>query len=227
MTGITIGQIIASETHQISNNIRIIEDYAFSSCRRLTSVTFISNTAFHDCPIIQYFEFHHPIKCFYECKKLKFVDLRNVKTIQENAFEDCALLESIIMTKVQIIGRSSFMNCYSLQYIDLPSVDVIGHGAFNSAGLKSIKSSERIQKFDDAAFVNCGNFESFNVPPNIKIISRGCIGSCRSLKSIVFHEGLLAIGDSSFYMCDSLEDVNSWCFCLLSFNKFSNDTRKC
>ena len=72
--------------------------------------------------------------CFYDCGNLESVDLKNVITIDNYAFENCNSLETLtIPSSVTTIGYSAFAYCSSIESLTIPSsVISIGSDAFSN-----------------------------------------------------------------------------------------------
>jgi hypothetical protein len=140
----------------------------------------------------------------------------NVKSIPDNCFGDCVLLESVtIPLSVNTIGNGAFKNCVSIKEIAIPSsVTSLGASAFeNCSGmttfdfgkrnteltvgdyllsgctsLKTINSLDSIPAFTKYMFAGVG-IESFVVPAHITDLSvEGVFMNCASLKTVTFNE---------------------------------------
>lgn len=102
--------------------------------------------------------------CKYEgCLNLTSLSLgENVKSIGENAFNQCSALTSVsIPNSVTTIGRRAFDDCPSLTSVSIPnSVISIGSSAFEDANLNSIYSyiesptSSTGSSFDISNYIN-------------------------------------------------------------------------
>ena len=105
-------------------NCKLIEDYAFYSCKDLEEIT-IANDA-----IIKDF-------AFYNCVKLQTINRANViKDIGNSAFENCfqLKLKNKPFLWAEYIGNNCFKNCYNLieQYLQLDNCKYIGNNAFEN-----------------------------------------------------------------------------------------------
>ena len=162
----------------IPNSVTSIGDYAFHSCRGLTSieipnsVTSIGNGAFSSC------------------SGLTSIEIPNsVTSIGDNAFYSCRGLTSITIGEgVTSIGDGAFDSCRGLTNIEIPnSVTSIGEYAFDScSGLTSITIGEGVTSIGYRAFRDCTKLTSIYIPNSVTSMSassyshsqfRGCSSS--------------------------------------------------
>lgn len=139
-------------------NTTYVDDWTFTNCPRLHTVTFNENLksigkgAFKDCP------------------SLKEIDFRSVTKIGVSAFENCTALSQINLSKVETINGSAFEGCTSIETLDIPkSLQSIGGSAFkNCSGLKTIN------------WLPVGERQDRN-HPNLKEIGGQAFAGCTSL----------------------------------------------
>ncbi len=157
-------------------NTKVISDYTFSNCSRLTSivipdsVTSIGNYAFYGCTGLT-----------------SIVIPDSVTSIGYQAFEDCSGLTSIVIPdSVTSIGDYAFYGCTGLTSIVIPdSVTSIGWGAFkNCSGLTSIVIPDSVTSIGWGAFQNCSGLTSIVIPDSVTSIGESAFSGCSSLISI-------------------------------------------
>ena len=154
-----------------------IGDYAFYSCKSLTSVT-IPNSV----ESIGY-------NAFYNCKGLTSVTIpESVTSIGDWAFAYCSGLTSVtIGNGVTSIGSSAFRECDGLTSVTIPnSVTNIGEYAFYyCTSLTSVTIPDSVTNIGNYAFLNCsamtnvvfmGNAPTVGVNPFYGVAS-GCVAS--------------------------------------------------
>lgn len=111
---------------------------------------------------------------FRECSAIKSVDIASsVKIIKQNAFIDCASLETIVIpSSVESIGYCAFMNCSSLKSLDIPSsVKTIGSAAFSGCTqVESVNLSDGIERIEGSAFENCNSMYTVEIPDSVMFI---------------------------------------------------------
>ena len=131
----------------IPGTVTSIGDYAFSTCRGLTSITIPNSvTRIGD-------------NAFSWCNNLTHIDIPNsVTSIGNDAFYSCSGLTSVtIPNSVTSIGNRAFYRCSSLTSIDCPnSVTSIGDEAFSDCrSLTSVTIPNSVSSIGYRAFSNC------------------------------------------------------------------------
>lgn len=138
---------------------------------------------------------------FYGCEELTSVELsKNLQIIGNAAFSGCSSIAEISLpNKLIQISPYSFSTCRSLTSIHLPgSVNKIGTAAFfNCKKLESIEFESGLEVIEHGAFIGA-KIESLEFPDTLKIIEKDAFNSCIYLKSILFNNGLISIGDNAF-----------------------------
>lgn len=130
-----------------------------------------------------------------------------IKSIDEYAFYNCILLESIGF------GSGSENESYT------SSVDggtEINFSDFSVSETFSENSSIELNHFlagnlteiCEFAFYGCGNLRDIHIPDGVKVIGRGAFANCSLLSSIRFPHGLKRICRAAFWDCESLTYVN-------------------
>lgn len=100
---------------------------------------------------------------FSECRKLKKIDLSNVKTIERNAFSYDDELDDLTIG-AENIGSSAFYKCISLKNITLKEgLKTVGAFTFSYNTFTSIKIPKSITKVYDDAFKYCDKLDKIEV----------------------------------------------------------------
>lgn len=110
-----------------------------------------------------------------------------VTAIGDQAFYDCASLQSIILPEgLQSIGNRAFTLCTSLGTIELPSsLSSIGYRAFSSCeSLKSMVVPEGITTLGIYTFSQCRSLESVTLPSTLQNMDDGVFSGCPALADI-------------------------------------------
>ena len=216
----------------ISRSITSIGEWAFSSCKGLTSiiipdsVTSIGCEAFSHCsgltsiivaqdnPI-----YHSSGNCIIEtasktlisgCQNSVIPDDGSVTSIGNDAFSGCSGLTSItIPDRVTSIGEWAFSYCSGLTSITIPdSVTSIGEWAYyNCSNLTSITIPDSVTSIGSSAFYDCSNLTSINIPGSVTIIERSVFHGCSGLTSITIPGSVTSIGDGAFSYCSGLTSI--------------------
>jgi hypothetical protein len=125
--------------------------YAISSIQLNEGITYIGTYAFYNCKYVESIEI--PV---------------SVKTIGDNAFEECRKLSEIrfaeggALTKV---GNWAFYKCHKLSQMSIPEgVEQIGYGAFYAcSNLKEISMPSTLEWIGDNALTDCVKLEKMHV----------------------------------------------------------------
>ena len=113
----------------------------------------------------------------------------NVTSISDNAFKNCKVLTSVIISKgISNIGYSAFSGCSNLTSINIPN-------SMTNIGFY--------------AFCECGGLTSINIPNNVTDIGGYTFYGCSGLTSINIPNSVAdEIGDYAFYGCSGLTSIN-------------------
>lgn len=171
---------IPSEIYGVS--VTTIGKYAFSNCKKLTSVSIpstvaeIEMSAFNNCSQLTSVLIPNSVVTmggsssavnsgvFYNCDKLESITVPgSVKRLSNYTFYGCDNLKTVVLEDgVEEIGRSAFGSCKSLVDITLPnSVTSIESRAFvECTNLKTISIGSGIKHIDDSAFVSTSSLEN-------------------------------------------------------------------
>lgn len=144
---------------------------------------------------------------FYRYSTLKTVTLpADITEIPESFFEGSTIESIVIPSKVEVIGRESFIRCENLKSVDIQSnvLTEIELWAFRECtSLESIRLPDSVKEID-AAFVGCTSLKSINLPNDITLCG-ATFYDCSSLSEIIIPEGgkIRKFG-SDFEGCSSL-----------------------
>lgn len=133
----------------------------------------------------------------------------DVVRIADSAFENCTMLEQIIMwAELEEIGASAFKGCTGLKEIYIGSdMKIIGSHAFEGCtGVTSllIWNAETI---GDYAFAGCTGIEWVEIPMDVISIGNHAFDGCTALTSVIVWDDNTAIGKDAFANCPNLYDV--------------------
>lgn len=133
-----------------------------------------------------------------------------VKSIGENAFNDCTGLTSIVIPNtVTSIGSKAFFNCIALSSITIPnSVKTIGESTFYGCNnLTTITLPSSLTEISDGLFSACSKLELVTIPSSVTIINNLAFSDCSSLTSITIPNSVTSIGSHCFVNCTALSNV--------------------
>ena len=163
--------------YEISKEIKVIGDSAFSECENLKEITipdsvvYIGNYAFLKCENLKEISIPEGLRLigkstFYGCKNLTKINIpASVKFIDNSAFYFCENLTEInIPDDVQSIGDRAFIFCDKLTEVNVPDgTQAIGYRAFYA----------------------CKNLTKINIPASVKYIGEEAFDMCFMLTATV------------------------------------------
>lgn len=124
-------------------------------------------------------------------KERSFTVPVGVKIIENNAFQNCQSIKSIIFpTGLKIIGDYAFQWC---------------SGPFSS--LDNIMLPNSLKTIGKNAFEHCMYLKSITLPASVENIGNNIFEYCMNLKTVVFLDGITSISDYTFIYCMKLETV--------------------
>ena len=198
----SIGEFTFSDTGLydivIPANVTEMQQYGFSGCEQLTSITFLNQPI----SIPEYF--------FHNCTSLYYVNgLENVTGIETGAFNRCESLENIDLPNIVTINDRAFSNCKSLYYIDFPdSLSCIEECAFEyCTSLYNVYFPSGMTEIEESTFFKCEGLMDVYIPGNIKKIGQAAFGGCNNLWSITLEDGVETIGQNAFTGCSEYAEV--------------------
>ncbi len=190
-------------------SVHTISDYSFVSCDEICvvcihkNVTDISIKAFEGCQSLEYFDVNEENTKYSSIDGVLFDKLQtrllcyppkhsgtkycvpaSVKCIADDAFCDCSVLESIVLSEgVETIESGAFINCSSLKNIQIEdSVTRIGSCAFSGCkSLQHVNLPHGIVKINDGLFEGCESLQILFIPSSVSIIGEGAFVGCTSL----------------------------------------------
>lgn len=174
----------------VPDSVKIIEEYAFNYCEKLTSVvlpdvlTSIGGYAFS----------------FSGITSLVIPD--SVVNIGMRPFYQCRKLTSVTLPKNMVAIPMYMFEASAISSIEIPdSVVSIGGGAFSSCGITSIKIPSKITSIEPNTFKSCRALTSIKIPEGVTIIKDSAFNYCIALTSIELPESLETLEDDVFGYC--------------------------
>ena len=186
-----------------------IDDYAFSECSSLTSITIPNSIT-----SIGYY-------AFYGCSSLTSITIPNsVTSIGEDAFRGCSSLESITLPFVgntlngttnthfgYIFGASSYS--YNDNYVSTSLKEVIITGGTS---------------IDDYAFSECSSLTNIEIPNSVTSIGESAFSGCSSLQYNLYDNAKYLGNDENPYILLVESINNDITTCKISSNTISIGT---
>lgn len=215
-------------THADVTTATKINDYAFSNCLCLTSITIgesvtsIGEKAFVDCNKITRIEVSENNESYKDIDGIlyskdgktlilyakgradaSFTVPDTVTEIEKSAFADCSGLKDItIPSTVTDIGDKAFDNCR----IESATIPMHAITKFYKESLKTVVINSGVTVYS-FSFSDCINLTSVEIPDNVTLIGREAFYNCPSLTSIKIPDTVTYISGRAFYNCVSLEKI--------------------
>ena len=204
-----------SGEYTITDGVTKIDEYAFVTCKKLTSVTIPDSVT------------SIGKGAFFSCTGLTSITIpESVTLIDRSAFDGCTSLTSFTIPKsVTSIGDYAFYGCTSLTSVTIPnSVTEIGASAFYCCvDLTSVtfedtlENPSQLTSIGAYAFYNCTSLNSITIPASVTTIERWAFWGCSGLTSVTFEDTaekpsqLTTIKGNAFYGCASLTKIKIPC----------------
>ena len=149
-----------------------------------------------------------------------------LKTIGNNAFEDCLALTTIALADgVKVMGDLVFSGCENLTTAYLPSVETLGMYTFMDANklttvvfgenaktvgaytfaftpVKNVTLGENVTKIDEGAFYSARELSEITLPASVTEIGRSAFYNCSVLTTVKGLENLVNVGEFAFAYTD-------------------------
>ncbi len=194
ITGYLLEYYIPSKTPAqlvLDNQIMGIGAYAFYNNKNIKSVTgqylaLVDGLAFANSSIEEFDSgllMYVWTNAFRNCKNLKSIDLHNVFSIEDGAFQNCTSLTEVTFNE---------------------TISYIGAQAFENTGLTDIVIYGEDCYIYEGAFMNCQNLESVRLEEGVSYVGMNAFLNCPKLKTIYLSKTVKNFEDNAFNGCDNV-----------------------
>lgn len=195
-------------------SVTSIGDYAFHSCKKLTSVvisegvTSVGDFAFNSCSGLFHITLPKSLQsvgdyAFGSCNNLVEVSISNIEAW-------CAVVfDSYYSNPLELAGNL-YLNGTLVNKLVIPEgVTSIGKRAFSGCtSLTSVSIPTGVTSIGDAAFYGCTKLASVSIPTSVTNINNSTFYGCAKLTSVTIPEGVTSIGSYAFYRCSELSSIS-------------------
>jgi len=206
----------------IAGSVKWLENYSFSDCKKLTSVTLaegtsVLGTAFQGCQALKSINFPSTVrnisqKAFEGCKSLTAVSLPSgISNVGTNAFSGCTSLKTVkLPDNITKIYDGTFSGCTALTSISIPKgVTLIGENAFSGCtSLTSVNLPDTLNEIHAEAFKNCKSLTGIRLPDGCINYGYSVFSGCTGLTSISIPDGTVRINTNEFSGCVNLKTIS-------------------
>lgn len=158
--------------------VTIIDEYAFSFCKSLATVTIPNTVTKIEDGAFRY------------CESLKTITIPNsVTSIDRLAFSNCGKLTSIeIPDSVLSIGDTVFADCSSLKTIKLSAkISRIEMWMFlRCTSLESVSIPNGVTSISGCAFYDCTSLTGVTIPNSVTLINASAFAGCELLEDVYY-----------------------------------------
>ena len=134
----------------------------------------------------------------------------NISTIGENAFAQCAKLQSVTLgDSVQEIWHGAFKGCKGLKDINWnTALRTMGSFAFEGCNLVSLAIPNSVETIGFGTFHDNKKLKDAKLPRGLEAVSAFMFTGCSQLSEITLSSKCRMIAINAFESCDNLETVN-------------------
>lgn len=220
----------------LPSSLRGMGNSVFSYCDSLKTINVNSGNANYSSKGGVLFNKKQTVLIKYPCgiKDKSYTVPDGVKTIAENAFQNCKSIVTVkLPNSLTDLNGDSFVDCEGLKNIDFPdNLMYIGCNSLDNsswyqnqpdgivyAGKVLYKYKGEMPKntkitvkdgtlsISEEAFYNCGNLVSVAIPNSVKKIGWGAFSGCNGLKSITVPGSVTTIEEHAFAFCRNVTSI--------------------
>ena len=190
--------------------VTVIEEYSFSSCDKVTSVTIpssvteIQKSVFPSCSSLKEFKLSGESASFYVTDGVLFEKGTDTLALYPTGKEDKAYS---VPSGIKTIGLGAFAYAVHIESVTFPdTLETVKDSAFvMAAKLKTVNFGNKLKEIGGGAFCYTA-IENLAFPDSLETIGDEAFCVTFDLKSVTFGKNIKTIGQNAFYM-SNLESV--------------------
>lgn len=132
-------------------------------------------------------------KAFYECAKLRHVELPPyLRSIEDEAFGLCEKLEEInLPDSITHIGKGALEGTLSLKKAVLPhNLAALPEALFYDSGVSDVTLPQGISEIPTGCFYDCRNLCRIVLPASVTKVAKDAFHYCKNLEEVVASESI-------------------------------------
>lgn len=148
-------------------------------------------------------------RAFQDCSNLLSVTGSNIQVIEDEAFANCVLLNSISVGSNLIeIGAKTFYLCTSLkEFEEINKVKIIKEYAFSQSGIEILTFNPDVE-LGSFAFEGCVKLSTVDFQGSTPLLSKGLFKDCTLLSNLLNFTTPKTLNESVFDNCANLHIDN-------------------
>lgn len=193
--------------------ITTVGKYAFLDCSNLTDISLpactVSEGTFKNCINLNLLWLsingEIPAYLLYNCEKLETTSLfypgNNITAVNDYAFTNCKLLNSIIIENCKKIGKHAFEGCTAVVGINCINCTEIDESAFKNCEQLETIWTGNIHELKQSVFQNCKKLQNTNLYWNDELtsINAQAFENCEHVTTC--NPNIIKLGDYAFASC--------------------------
>ncbi len=218
----------------IPSTVTKINNYAFSGCRSLKSLTIpnsvkeIGLSVFEGCANVETITIPESVTsigdyAFKNCESLVSIDFpATLTTVGDDIFKGCSKLKEIhvapgndrfadetgVLYNKDLSELLFYPQAAATEYSVPNTVRSINANAFKGCShLSAVDLPPSVISIGESAFSGCSSLTTINIPSMVTSIEKETFADCISLPSIIIPSSVISIGERAFIGCSSLKHV--------------------
>lgn len=133
----------------------------------------------------------------------------SITVIGGSAFDGCSNLQSINLENVKTLGDYAFNRCPALLEAKLISLESSGQAAFlNAISLENVVFGENLQSIPSSMLEGCSSISEITLPDGISVVGAAAFKGCSELVTIEIGSGVVSIAGNALAGCAKLRAIN-------------------